>query len=1312
MDSRVNENVLLFDPKFIGQKDYWIDKLSGYTKEIKIFPGKNPGAGKHDIREEDVFIPGEISGRLLQICNRNDLAVYIVLLSALKALLYHYSHKEDLMVISPVCKLNESEETINKYVYTRDLLKDELTFKELLHNVRDTVVQAYENQDYPVERLNEYFDESGDEEKSEALADVVCSFSGLHSECDLSEIKGVLSFSFGLEAGAVKGIIRFDAGAYDGYYIKKAAGHFIKLLGESIQSSGEEVAGLSFLSEEEKNSLLHEFNHAEADYPGERTIDELFEEQVDKTPDNTALTCTERMDSLCVTYRHLSERASRLAGLLKDRGVKPGVAVGIFAEHSPETVTGILGAIKAGGAYLAIDPGSPGDRVNFMLHDSSVGLLLATADSQFDTNGERDVLYLDDSEIYKKNAGAGNLVSIPNPGDPVYIIYTSGTTGKPKGAVVEHRGLVNYIFWAANRYVGNEVVNFPFFTSLAFDLTVTSIFTPLTSGSAIVIYGSEDPGFLLAKMIEYNMVDVIKLTPSHLKLLKEIQPAKRTSLKKLIVGGEIFEADLAGEIYDLFGGKVEIFNEYGPTETVVGCMIEKFAPDSEYGNSIPIGNPAANVRIYLLDKRQQPVPIGVAGEIYISGDCVFRGYVNAVELSGSGLAKDPFFQGNRMYRSGDLAIRLPGGKIEYLYRLDQQVKIRGYRIEIGEIESLLLKHARIREAVVTVHETESGEKSLYAYVVADDTLPEDMLREYLSSSLPGYLVPSCILHIDKLPLTANGKIDKKSLPLPREKEAVHYERPRDETEKKLVRVWSQVLGMEEDSISIAADFFDIGGHSLKAMILTAKIHKELNVKIPLSEIFKIRTIKAQVEHIKHTVEEICSTIPAVEKREYYPLSSAQKRLFVLEQVQASSYNIPDFITLTETGNKEKLEDVFKKVIERHEGFRTSFVLAGSVPVQRIHENVDFAMEYYRAEAAEVNTIKENFSRPYDLGRAPLFRAAYVEVENSSALLLFDLHHIITDAVSQSVLRGEFVSIYSDDQLPEMRVQYKDYAKWQNSGEWLAAVKEQENFWLAQFDETIPQLNFPYDFHKETGISCVHGYTFRFRLGKELTGRIRKVLERTDTTMFMLLLTAYVVLLYKYTRQSSIIIGTPVIGRTHGDLETIIGMFVNMLALKCSPAKDQTCLELLLQVKENSLNAFMNQDYQFDDLVGKLRTNRRLDKNQLVETVFTMQNTFNVMAENEEQKDTEFEDSILKISTIKYFLTLDALEHVNSIDLVFSYSSGFLKHSTIKIMKTHYSEILEQVVNDPGIKIKNITLSSSIAQPEVKIGAETESVFNF
>jgi amino acid adenylation domain-containing protein len=1307
---------ILLHSRFIKQKGYWEKKLSPDIVRTALPPDYSPrltsmGTGmKKEPGNMEIIIPADVCTRLIAFSKGSDLSLYIVLLTTLKILVYRYANNKQLTIISPVYTEKISNDTLNKILFIQDMLDPALPFIEMLLQVRQSVLEAYENQDYPSDKLMEYLFTPGKLNNGRSISNIICLLRNIHNPRMLEEIdvKDKVIFSFKREENSIRGCVLYPPGVYGESFIRRVSRHFVRILENSLRDIKVKISGISLSTEEETKGLIEELNRMKTQYPREKTIHRLFEDQVERNADHIALSKEENQ----ITYRQFNEIANPLARWLRTRGVKPDGIVCMMTCQSIETLFGIMAILKASGAFLPVDPLYPQPRKRFIVEDSGAAVLL-TQERILTENREilysipgENTLLLDKRESYPGDTS--NLESVNGPGDLAYVIYTSGTTGHPKGVMIEHPALVNYIWWATGKYVRNRVADFPLYTSISFDLTITSIFTPLVTGGAVVVYEDEGGGdkTLIWKIIDENRVGIIKLTPSHMQLIRYKKGGDIPgvcSIKRLILGGEELKTVLARDISKNFP-HVEIYNEYGPTEATVGCMIYRYDAAKDNKASVPIGKPIDNNRVYILDARGELAPPGVVCEIYISGDGLTRGYLNRPALTGEKFIPDPFIPGGKMYRSGDLGRMLGDRNIEFMGRIDQQVKIRGYRIELGEIENRLLLHHDIKEAVLVVKNTSeltgksTGEEDNYicAYIVSAKKLEIPGLRKFLSGQLPAHMIPNYFVQLDRIPVTPNGKVDRKALPTPKITKVEEYTAPRDKNDNILVDIWSGVLDIEKDIIGIDSNFFEMGGHSLKAISLVSKIHQIFNVKIHLEEIFKKPTIRELSRYIKEAEKDLYSSIRPIEKKEYYSLSSAQKRLYFIQESDPdhTAYNIPLSVLLEGKLNKVQLDKNTKSLIKRHESLRTSFGMIAGKPFQRIHPGMEFKIGYFDfVERGErVEEAAQDFVRPFDLSRPALLRLDLLKLEEEKHLLMMDQHHIITDGISMDIFVRELILLYEGKTIPVVKIQYKDFSQWQNKLLTSGEIEEQEEYWLKLFEGNIPVLNIPVDFPR-SAFNDIDGDTVHFTIGRDHTEKLVELGRNEDATLFMVILAVYNVLLAKLSGQEDIIVGTTIAGRRHADLGNIIGIFVNMLALRNYPLGEQGFIALLRDLKVRTLKAFDHQDYQFEDLVSSLNVKRSKNRNPVFDVVFT----YNSQA-REANGPARKEIPVLKLvetgyikKLSKFDLTLVCTEDDNKLFFKFDYRIKLFKKETIEKFAVYFKEITSAVLENPEKKISEIEL---------------------
>lgn len=1321
----------------IDAEAYWLSKLSGIEKSCFPFDRHEDRERAREKSALSFFLPPELFSRVMTVCGRSDPKLYMFLTTLLNILLYKYTGSEDIIIGTSIFKQEVEMEFINTILPLRNRVQDDMTFKDLLFRVRETIIEAEEHQAFLIDLILQELGMTVVPDDDFPLFDIIILLTNIQDRKYINSVKTNMLISFSRGDDQLQGTIEYDTSLYEKTTIRRIIDHMLRLFEIVLNDADTGISGIDISTADERERLLVKFNDTNVEYPRHKTVYQLFEEQVERTPGNTAV----ESGDLKLSYRELDKMSNRLAGILKKNGTGSKTITGLMLNRSIEMLAGILGILKAGGAYLPVDPDYPEERMNIMLNDSGTGMLLTTSTVRSRDRFRGEIICLDEIDLFNGDDSNSEIETGIN--DPVYIIYTSGTTGNPKGVVIEHMGLTNYIWWAAKHYVKGENADFPLYTTLSFDLTVTSIFTPIITGNAVVIYQGEKNDFLLEKVIEENKVAVIKTTPAHLKLIKEIGIGNNSAIKRLIVGGEKLETGLAKEIYDHFHGKVELFNEYGPTETVVGCMIYKFDPGKNRGTSLPIGKPGDNVNIYLLDGNLRLVPPGAPGEIYISGDGVCQGYINHQELTGARLSNDPFCPGSRMYRTGDLARFLPDGNVEFLDRADRQVKIRGYRIELAEIERQLVKHDKVKDAVVTVNEDESGDRFTCAYITGLDSKPDacgtepgnDLsfakeFREFLSRSLPDYMAPRYFVPVEKIPLTANGKIDEKSLPDPSLADREAYAPPAGHIQEKLAGIWSEVLGIDKDAVSINSNFFDSGGHSLKATILAARTRKELGVKLSIEEIFKKPTIRGLSEFVKDAALDEYFMISPVEEKEYYPVTSDQKRIYMMNML--GDEKSPFFISFKRPFyrrlDKKQLTGIFEALIKRHEIFRTSFTLVGEELVQIIHEEFDFHVTYSDVAGNELNHLIRDFNRPFDLENVPLLRVMVISLSKERHILVCDMPHMISDGSSLEILIKEFEYLAQDRQLPGLKIKFRDFAEWQNKLIKLKDMNKQEKYWLDVFKGEIPVLDMPADFPRPP-IQSFAGAHLKHVIEAGLSRKLNRLVKDTETTLFMALSAILFVLLYKYSGQTDIIIGTTSAGRNYPGLGNVIGMLMRTLTIRGFPEDNKMFSDFLAEIKTSTLAVFDNQDYPFQELLDKVRGENDLSRNPLFDVMLLVQNMEerrNVQAgidtsgvnpaelgvDKKEMNADDVNTGDLGHFELPVDIQIDVWEREEKIIFFFEYCIDLFKKETMERFSNYFIEIIRIVVENPDIKLGDIDILHDYGAAGLDMISRDETEFGF
>ncbi|MBW4506976.1 MAG: amino acid adenylation domain-containing protein [Scytonematopsis contorta HA4267-MV1] len=1105
--------------------------------------------------------------------------------------------------------------------------------------------------------------------------------------------------------------IFYESYRFEETTINRMLGHFHNLLLGMVTNQQQRVKNLPLLTAQEHDQLLIEWNNTQVNYP-QQFIHQLFEAQVKQTPNAIAVVFEDQQ----LTYCELNNRANQLAYYLQKLGVSPEVFVGICVERSLEMVIGLLAILKAGGVYIPLDPSYPQQRLAFILEDAQAPVLLTQASLlKAIPQHKAKVVCLDSDWLTIAQQSEDNLLSSLTPDNLAYVIYTSGSTGKPKGVQIPHSALSNFLYAMRQRPGLTEQDTLLAVTTYSFDIAALELFLPIIVGARLEVTSREiasDGTQLSAKLID-SKATVMQATPATWQLLLTAGWAGNNQLK-ILCGGEALPVQLADELLPRCNS---LWNMYGPTETTIWSAASQIRQSSKL---VPISCPIANTQLYILDKHSQLVPVGVAGELHIGGEGLARGYLDRPDLTAKKFIPNPFSckPASRLYKTGDLARYLPSGEIEYIGRIDHQIKIRGYRIELGEIETALYQHSAVRETVVVVQEDSLLSQRLVAYVVVnpEETLSVSIregeaslagiLRSFLKLKLPNYMIPTAFLILEALPLTPNGKIDRKALPAPdligSELEKT-YIAPQTTVEKQLAIIWTQVLGLE--NLGINENFFDLGGHSLLATQVISRANQIFKIKLPLRQLFESPTIAelaTSIEEIKRFVpSQLVPSIERVSRKAELPLSFAQQRLWFLDQLEGGSctYNMPAVVYLNGILNIKALELSFTEIVRRHEALRTIFKKVNGNPVQIISPFfsislpiVDLRELPQENQSAKVQKlILELVQQPFNLASSPLLRANLLHVDEKSYILLLVMHHIVSDGWSIGVFIRELSALYTafskgkPSLLPELPIQYADFACWQRK--WLLheVMPAQLSYWKQQL-ANLPILELPTDYPRPD-IQSFRGSSQRLELPKELCEEIKALSHKEEVTLFMTLVATFNTLLHYYTRQDDIVIGTDVANRNLPETEQIIGFFVNQLVLRTKLSNDPTFKELLKLVREVTLAAYDHQDMPFDQLVAALNPERDLSRTPLFQYKFVLQNA--------PIPPLELEGLTLKIAedidngTTKFDLLLTLRETEQGLIGSLEYRIDLFNASTIAKIVADYETIIRAVLVQPSIKLTAI-----------------------
>ncbi|RAM49068.1 MAG: non-ribosomal peptide synthetase [Hapalosiphonaceae cyanobacterium JJU2] len=1307
-------------------QQYWHEKLEDFTitKLPRLLKHQRHDSLKQ-IGQQKVNISPSLSAQLRQLATKVGVPLKSVLLAAHLRVMSVLSNHTDIItgVVThgrPV--VEDSERVLGLFLNTMPL-RMQLSGGTWIELVEQTFEQEREIlpfQQYPLAQLQQ---EVG---LGQPLFETMFNYVNFHVYQGLVgignvEFKGGQSFernNFSFMAqffvnpitDEISLSLDFDPSQFICEQMRSISGYYTKVLMAMVNQPNERYEQVCLLSDVEQHQLLVEWNDTEQDYPKDKCIHQLFEEQVERTPDAVAVVFEEQQ----LTYQQLNERSNQLAHYLQRLGVGPEVLVGIWVERSVEMVVGLLGILKAGGAYVPLDPTYPTERLSFMLTDAGVTVLvtqhhLVSSLPLYETR----VVCLDSDWATIEQHRDENLVTNVSAHNLAYVIFTSGSTGQPKGVAIEHHSVVNFLNCMSCSLGLTQEDRFSAVTTLSFDIAALELYLPLIVGAEVIVISrkiSIHADRLLSELWT-SKTTVIQATPATWQMLLAEGWSSGYPLK-VLCGGEALSPQLACQI--LATGS-ELWNLYGPTEATIWSTLQQVRVAAVEGQSCPIGRPISNTQVYILDAYLQPVAIGVAGELYIGGDGLARGYLNRSELTAEKFIPHPFSTdpGARLYKSGDLGRYLPDGNIEFLGRLDHQVKIRGYRIELGEIEAVLTQHPQVQQAVVIAAEEEStGIKRLVGYVVSqEEHLSTAQLREYLQQRIPSYMVPAVLVRLDSLPLTPNGKVDRKALPTPdgtiaRKQE---YVAPRTPSEELMASIFGKVLGV--DPVSIYDNFFEVGGHSLLATQLISRLRQSFEVELPLKALFESPTIAQLDQKITQLrMQGKGLSLPPIERtapeQEDIPLSFAQERLWFLDQLEGASatYNIHAALRLSGELNLNALQQTLEEVVRRHEVLRTSFANVDGTPVQVIHPEVSLDIEQVSLQHLEEGEQQEVLDQqlqqfslsPFDLETAPLTRTKLWQLSDSEHVFGINMHHIISDFWSMGVLIQEVSVLYQAfcagkaSPLPELEIQYADFALWQRQQLQGEQLQNQLSYWQNQLADAPALLELPTD-HLRPAVQSFQGNKQSLILPKSLTKSLKILSQQEGVTLFMTLLAAFKVLLFRYTGKRDIIIGYPSAGRNQYEIEKLIGCFIDVLVLRTDLSGNVSFRELLYRIRKGTLDASTHQiNISFEQLVKELQPERKLSHTPIFQVMF------NLLSYEEyriEAPNLEVEAILLPNSKhwSIFDLTLYAIEREKELEFAIVYNTALFEDATIIRMLEHLQNLLVDIIIDVEKDISSLSL---------------------
>jgi amino acid adenylation domain-containing protein len=1255
---------------------------------------------------------------LHQLSRSRRSTLFMTLLAAFQVLLARYCNQTDIAVGTPVANRTrlEIEPLIGFFVNTlvlRTGLGGNPTFEQLLERVRQVCLEAYANQDVPFERLVSELQPARDLSRT-PLFQVMFSFQnaqdtahglkGLRFKPDMAPSetsKFDLMLLIAENGQSLNGSWEYSSDLFDASTIDRLHQHFMLLLEDACDSPQRPIGDLRLMPEDEERRLLVTCNETHRSWPHpEVPVHDLAAQQAARTPEALAA----MFHGAQLTYGDLDRTAGRLAAHLRKLGVGPDVRVGIFLERSLDLPIAVLATLKAGGACVPLDPAYPKERLATMLNSINAPVVL-TQHRKLEAlpPTTATVLCMDE---WDWPAATCEPVST-HPDQAVYVIFTSGSTGGPKGVAMTHRGLANLLRWQLQEFREAPAARTLQFASLSFDVSFQEIFATLCSGGTLVIVSEEerrDPE-RLAAVLDNESVDRLFLPFVALNQLVEAAQALGCYPKRF---SDIYTA---GEQLRITPAMIEfarrtgcrLHNQYGPSETHVVTSYTLGGTGEDWPNLPPIGRAVANTATYILDRNLHPTPIGVSGELLLGGICLARGYESAPDATALKFIPDPFSPapGSRMYKTGDLARYLADGNIEFLGRIDQQTKIQGYRIEPGEIESALELHPGVREAVVIARD-QCGHNSLASYIVAArNPAPEAAeLRRMLKQKLPEYMIPSSFNFVDVLPLTPSGKVDRRKL-LEMEDVSSDADRsitpPRNQIQELLAGIWAEVLSINQ--VGVHDNFFDLGGHSLLATQLVSRIRSELNTLAPVRALFEAPTVAALANWILNAQsgqEGMGGALTRAARNDAMPVSHAQERLWFLNRLASNSaYNLPTGMRLNGRLNIPALARAIDELVRRHEALRTTFPERGGLPIQEIHSaaTVPFPIidltglpQDHRERAAGELASRE-FRGAFDLGRGPLIRVHLLQLDSDRHVFLLNMHHIVADGWSMGVIVRELGALYGafsqrlPSPLPELTLQYTDFAVWQRK--WLesGALEAQIQYWKTQLSG-VRDLLLPAD-RPRRAFPTGRGKSKVIRLSRELSDSLQSLSRSTGVTLFMTLMGAFQALLHCYTGQDDIAVGTDVANRNRLEVEDLIGFFINQLVLRTDLSGDPSFRDVLRRVRRVALEAYANQDVPFSKLVEELNPKRTPGTQPLFQAKLVLQNA---PVRRMELPGVELQLMEQESGGARFDLMLSLMSGPQGLHGILEYSTDLFQPSTIDAFAASFEMLLEKVTEDPGLPL--------------------------
>ncbi|WP_408890052.1 amino acid adenylation domain-containing protein [Myxococcus faecalis] len=1311
---------------------YWKQQLGSSSGEL-VMPTDRPRASAthHRSAIQRARVSAALVSQLDALCRREGVTLFMTLLATWNILLRRYSGQVDINVGTPIANRHRAEIEglvgffVNSLVLRTDM-SDAPSFRALMHRVRDAALEAYAHQDIPFERIVE----AVSPERRLDQHPLFQVMFALHNAPLQPPTFDELSMSFEeLGTGTAKFeliltteqdgseldlALEYDTDLYDAATIERMLGHYQALLASAVRAPDTSITTLPLLTDAERQQLLVDWNATSTDFPRHQSIHQLFSEQARATPEAIALHFGEEV----LTYAQLEARANQLAWHLQSFGVRPDTLVGLYLERSPTLITAMLACLKAGSAYLPLDTSYPPERLAFMLQDARAPLLVTTEalSANLPVPSGVHVIELDSDERAISRQPTRAPATETAPSNLAYAIYTSGSTGQPKGIVVPHLGVVrlvrdsNFVQLSAADRIAQ-------ISNASFDAATFEIWGALLNGGALIGVPRDvslSPS-LFAEYLRRERISALFITSALFTQIVHQVPDAFATVSTVLFGGEI--ADTGAVRSALLGGPPQrLINAYGPTENTTFSTWHLISRAPPPGHAVPIGIPLSNSTVYVLDEALQPVPIGVPGELYLGGEGLARGYLHQPALTAERFVAHPFEPQARLYKSGDIVRWLPDGHLEFVGRRDHQVKIRGFRIELGEIEAALTRSPDIDECVVLAREDSPGDRRLVAYFTSSRAPAVPELRERLKGSLPEYMVPSAFVRLPSLPLTLNGKVDRKALPSPDGISAPtdSYVAPRTPIEELLANLWAHLLSVPR--VGVEDNFFDLGGHSLLATQLLSRIRANFGKELPLRALFQNATVAGLAQLLSSPMEDTeTGPLVPISRDQELEASFAQQRLWLVDQLEPGSsfYNVPMVLRVKGPLQPRVLEQGLDALVRRHEALRSTFEHRGGRLLVQVAEDAPghtlplVDLTHVPAEEREARArqlIETEGQRPFDLARGPLLRTLLVRLGETEHLLLLTVHHIISDGWSLTVLFQELGTCYEafaaheTPNLPPLTIQYADFAHWQRK--WLQGSVQQTqlDYWKKQLAGAPSLLELPTD-RPRPATQRHRGATRWFNLEAPLVEALRKLSRQEGTTLFMTLLAAWQTLLSRYSGQVDISVGTPFASRNRAELEGLIGYCINSLVMRTDLSGAPSFKELLRRVREVALDAYAHPDVPFEQVVEALQPQRDPRYTPLFQVMFNLQS---ISTTPLSIRGCEVHPEEVQTGAAKFDMLMALEETSTGIVGEFEYDTDLFDATTIERMLGHFQTLLASAVQHPGVSITALPLLTDAERQQLLV----------